>query len=142
MESVISTVIDVFSSYINTAKKVIIVRFAICATFCCLGFFMTSRVRFGRKLNKIIAFFNLKFNIIKGGLFVLNLIDSYVAGYPLLLIGICQIVCVCWIYGTDRLIRDTECMIGKKPQWFWNIWIVCWKFVCPAVLLVNNFALP
>lgn len=123
MESVISTVIDVFKSYINTAKKVVAARLIICCTFCFFGFFMTSR----------------------GGLFVLNLIDSYVAGYPLLIVGICQIVCVCWCYGTDRLIRDTECMIGKKPQWFWNIWIICWKFVCPFVLValvILTFAIP
>ncbi len=53
MESVISTVIDVFSSYINTAKKVVLTRLAICVTFCSLGFFMTSRVRLNKfNINK------------------------------------------------------------------------------------------
>lgn len=46
MESVISTVIDVFKKQINTSKKVILARLAICSTFCCLGFFMSSRVSF------------------------------------------------------------------------------------------------
>ena len=28
-------------------------------------------------------------------------------------------------------------MIGKKPNWFWMIWKILWKFVCPiAILLV------
>ncbi len=64
------------------------------------------------------------------------MIDAYIAGYPLLFVGLCECICVPWIYGTDRMIRDIECMIGPKPKWFWKIWIFCWKFVCPLVLLV------
>ena len=57
----------------------------------------------------------------------MNLIDTVIAGYPLLLVGLLEVIVVPWIYGTDRFIRDIECMIGKKPKWFWNIWIYSWK---------------
>jgi len=36
---------------------------------------------------------------------VLNLIDSSTAGYPLLIIGLLQIVAVPWIYGKNILTR-------------------------------------
>lgn len=119
MESVISTFVDVFNKQINTSKKVILARLGICTFYCCMGFFMTSR----------------------GGLFVLNMIDTYIAGYPLLIVGLCECLCICWIYGTERLVKDIECMIGEKPKWFWNTWIICWKFICPAVLIVKFFIL-
>ena len=67
----------------------------------------------------------------------MNLIDGYVAGYPLLIVGILQVIVVPWIYGTDRLIDDIELMIGKKPKWFWMMWKISWKFICPAVLIVK-----
>lgn len=38
-------------------------------------------------------------NEIKSGLFVLNLIDDSVSGYPLLVSGLIQVVVVIWIYG-------------------------------------------
>ena len=33
------------------------------------------------------------------------------------------------------MIEDIECMVGTKPQWFWKIWVVLWKIICPLVLL-------
>jgi hypothetical protein len=67
----------------------------------------------------------------------LSLIDSYVAGYPLLVVGILQVIVVPWVYGVEQFILDIECMIGKKPRWFWMIWIVAWKFITPLVLIVS-----
>ena len=71
---------------------------------------------------------------------MLNLIDSVIAGYPLLIVGILQVVVVGWIYGTDNLIRDIERMIGPKPKWLWTIFIISWKFICPIVLIVRVFS--
>jgi SNF family Na+-dependent transporter len=74
----------------------------------------------------------------KGGFYILSLINEYVAGYPLLIVGILQVIVVPWIYGTDQLIKDIEAMIGPKPRSFWYIWIISWKFVTPLVLIVIN----
>jgi hypothetical protein len=27
-------------------------------------------------------------------------------------------------------------MIGKKPAWFWMIWKISWKFICPTAILL------
>ena len=72
-------------------------------------------------------------------MFVLNLIDTLVAGYPLLLVGLCQVIVVPWIYGSGRLCKDIECMIGKRPAWFWTIWIISWKYICPTVITASSF---
>ena len=96
-----STVIDNLKKYADTPKKVILIRLAICIIYFLFGLTMVT----------------------EGGLFVLNLVDTVVAGYPLLFVGLLQVIVVPWVYGTDRLINDIESMIGKKPRQFWWIWI-------------------
>ena len=76
------------------------------------------------------------FKLFKGGFYVLNLIDDAFAGYPLLVVGILQVIVVPWVYGVEKLIRDIECMIGQKPRWFWLIWKISWLFITPGVLVV------
>ena len=115
MESVLSTIIDLLHRYINTKRKVLYSRLIMILVFFLFGLTMTTR----------------------GGLFVLNLIDTVIAGYPLLIVGLLEVIVVPWVYGTDRFIRDIECMIGPYPRWFWNIWIYSWKFICPFVLIVR-----
>lgn len=110
-----STITDVFRIKINTDKKVLKARFLICCIFCILGLFMTTR----------------------GGFFVLNLIDTYIAGYPLLIVGLLEVVVVGWIYGSAQFCEDIECMIGKRSKLFWNLWSSCWKYICPSVLIVS-----
>ena len=36
-------------------------------------------------------------------------------------------------------------MIGPKPQWFWWIWIISWRFITPIALLavlILSFIIP
>ena len=90
-------------------------RFSVCAVFFLLGLSMATQ----------------------GGFFILTLINEYTAGYPLLIIGVLELIVLPWIYGCDRLIFDIECMVGPKPKWFWMIWKIAWKFICPLVLIVR-----
>lgn len=69
---------------------------------------------------------------------MLNLIDSVIAGYPLLIVGLLQVIVVPWVYGVKNFVRDIECMLGKKPKWFWYIWIASWNVITPLMLLVTN----
>lgn len=41
-------------------------------------------------------------------------------------------IAVFWIYGVNRLCRDTEFMIGQNPGWYWRI---CWGFITPGVMI-------
>lgn len=70
----------------------------------------------------------------KGGFFVLNLIDSKISGAPLLMIGLCEVIAIPWVYGTTKFINDIESMVGKKPKWFWVIFQISWKGISPIVL--------
>ncbi|CAF0839573.1 unnamed protein product [Brachionus calyciflorus] len=113
MESVMSTAIDIFNKKINTRAKQLGARLVICIVYFLCGLTMVSR----------------------GGLYVLNLIDTVIAGYPLLIVGLLQVIVVPWVYGTERFVNDIECMIGKKSKSFWLIWIISWRFITPLVLL-------
>jgi SNF family Na+-dependent transporter len=112
METFMVMVMDTFKSFINTDIKKIIVRFVICISLFLLGLCMTA----------------------EGGFFILSIINEYSGGYPLISVGLLQVIVVPWVYGTDQLIKDIESMVGAKPKWFWWIFIVTWRFICPIML--------
>ena len=55
----------------------------------------------------------------------------------MLLVGLLQVIVVPWVYGTEKLIKDIESMVGPKPRWFWLIATISWKFICPLMLGVS-----
>jgi SNF family Na+-dependent transporter len=116
METIMIMFMDLFKKIINTNKKQIVARFIICLVFFLFSLCMTTQ----------------------GGFFILSLINEYTAGYPLLIVGLLEVIFVSWVYGCSRFIEDTEKMIGKKPKWFWNICSFSWKFTCPIVLCVSK----
>lgn len=69
----------------------------------------------------------------RGGMYVLNLIDTYVGGMILPIIAIVELYTVCWFYGPRRLCMDVEYMLGTPPGTFVR---VCWVFLCPISLTV------
>lgn len=113
IEATMTTIIDNFRERINTKPKEYAVRGIIALTYLLLGLILVT----------------------KGGFFVLSLIDNKIGGNPLLMIGLCQVICVPWFYGTRNFIRDIESMVGKKPKWFWIIFQICWKVITPIVLI-------
>lgn len=151
-------IMDIFKKQINSRLKIIAMRFTVCLVFFLFGLCMTSQVHhyyFDCWFKSL--FLNLI--IFQGGFFILSLLNEYTAGYPLLIVGLLEVIVVPWVYGnngktymtfilnfmnellnnyigTDRLIADIEAMIGKKPAWFWWIWKISWKFTCPIILFV------
>jgi solute carrier family 6 amino acid transporter-like protein 5/7/9/14 len=99
MESVLSTVIDLFHEKLNTKRKKFILRIVFCGSLFILGLVMVARVRLYVLYNNRNHSLNLCKYLIKNGLFVLNLIDDSVSGYPLLVSGLLQVIVVIWIYG-------------------------------------------
>ena len=72
-----STIIDIFNNLIKTKTQKILTRLIICIVYFLCGLTMVTN----------------------GGLYVLNLIDTVIAGYPLLIVGLLQVIIVPWIYG-------------------------------------------
>jgi len=68
------------------------------------------------------------------GMYWVNLIDTYAAGWGLLIVAVLEVCAVSYIYGINRFIEDIEMMIGKKHWTFWIYWRACWIVITPLLL--------
>ena len=94
--------------------------------------------------------------VLRSGMYYFQLMDGYGAsGIALMIIAICEVVAVAWIYGVDKYYKNLEEMcyhsrarLGKggktnphaKP---WIVFKYIWKYITPTVMLialVYNFA--
>ncbi|XP_066496273.1 sodium- and chloride-dependent neutral and basic amino acid transporter B(0+) [Tiliqua scincoides] len=73
--------------------------------------------------------------VTQAGIYWVNLIDHFCAGWGILFAAVLEIVGIIWIYGGNRFIQDIEMMIGKKSCWFWLWWRACWFVITPCLLL-------
>jgi len=65
---------------------------------------------------------------------VLNLVDNYVGGFPLIIVGVGELIAVNWVYGFKQFNRDIQMMLGRKvPMYFQIMWI----FGSPILMLVS-----
>ncbi|XP_050413379.1 sodium- and chloride-dependent glycine transporter 1 [Patella vulgata] len=71
-----------------------------------------------------------------GGMYLLQMMDSYVGGWTLMVIGFFELVAVVFVYGADRFYSDMELMMGKRPNIFWKI---CWYGLSPVTILFIFF---
>ncbi|XP_071094125.1 sodium-dependent serotonin transporter-like [Haliotis cracherodii] len=67
-----------------------------------------------------------------GGIYVIQLFDTYGAPISILLVVFLEAAAVSWIYGTKRFSQDIEAMLGAPPGPFWRI---TWTFISPVFLL-------
>jgi len=67
------------------------------------------------------------------GQYILDLMDTYGAGFAVLWIAFWECVGFMWIYKVTNFSKDLKLMLGSEPSWFWKI---MWAIVCPAFLLV------
>ncbi|XP_077984736.1 sodium- and chloride-dependent glycine transporter 1-like [Glandiceps talaboti] len=97
--------------------------------------FLSPRVRKNRSwiiLGTCFAFFLLGLPMVTaGGIYILQLLDWYAAGFSLCFIGLLECIVIAWVYGIDKFCTDIEAMIGYKPNRY--LWI-CWKYLAPATL--------
>ncbi|XP_068115984.1 sodium- and chloride-dependent glycine transporter 2 [Hyperolius riggenbachi] len=115
IETIVTSVADEFPKYLRTHKPLF-------TLVCCVAFF--------------IAGFPM---ITQGGIYMLQLVDTYAASYSLVIIAIFELVGICYIYGLQRFCEDIEMMIGFQPGRFWR---VCWAFVTPTILtFILSFSL-
>ncbi|NXK40421.1 SC6A5 protein, partial [Piprites chloris] len=105
IETIVTSVSDEFPKYLRTHK-------ALFTLGCCVSFFIMG--------------FPM---ITQGGMYMLQLVDTYAASYSLVIIAIFELVGVSYIYGLQRFCEDIEMMIGFQPSKFWR---VCWAFACFA----------
>ncbi|XP_061187866.1 sodium- and chloride-dependent glycine transporter 1-like [Saccostrea echinata] len=108
LESVLTGIIDYFP-FLRPKKTLVIL--SISFVFFLLGLPMTT----------------------PGGMYVLQLMDHYVASWSLLIVGLVEILVISYVYGINRYLKDIEIMIGRPPFLCWKI---CWMFVSPIIICV------
>ncbi|XP_035787555.1 sodium-dependent nutrient amino acid transporter 1-like isoform X1 [Anopheles albimanus] len=68
-----------------------------------------------------------------GGQYILKLVDYYGASSIALVLAIAELIAIGWVYGVDRLCKDTEFMLGHRPNLYWRL---CWRWITPALMLI------
>ena len=67
------------------------------------------------------------------GPYVLDLMDTYAAGFSITFIGIWELIGLMWIYGFKNVSKDIGLMLGSEPGYYWK---VCWAAISPIFLIV------
>ncbi|XP_061454597.1 sodium- and chloride-dependent neutral and basic amino acid transporter B(0+) isoform X2 [Rhineura floridana] len=73
--------------------------------------------------------------VTQAGIYWVNLIDHFCAGWGILFAAVLELAGISWIYGGNRFIEDIEMMLGKKSWCFWLWWRACWFVITPCLLL-------
>uniref|UniRef100_A0A672ND20 Solute carrier family 6 member 14 n=1 Tax=Sinocyclocheilus grahami TaxID=75366 RepID=A0A672ND20_SINGR len=74
--------------------------------------------------------------VTRAGIYWVNLIDTFCAGWILLVAGLLEVLGLSVLYGGNRFIKDIEMMIGSKSTLFWLWWRACWFFITPVILSI------
>lgn len=69
----------------------------------------------------------------QGGMYVLQLMDHYSAGFCVLVIAIFECLAINWIYGSKKMIGHVAMMLGRPLNIWWRI---SWKFISPFLIVV------
>ncbi|XP_067903906.1 sodium- and chloride-dependent neutral and basic amino acid transporter B(0+)-like [Heterodontus francisci] len=110
IETIITTLLDQFPKFLRSKRLYV-------TTGVCLLFFFLGLVC-----------------ITQAGIYWINLIDHFCAGWGILVAAIVELVGLSWIYKGNRFIKDIEMMIGEKNWLFWLWWRACWFFISPLLL--------
>uniref|UniRef100_A0A8C1ZF39 Transporter n=1 Tax=Cyprinus carpio TaxID=7962 RepID=A0A8C1ZF39_CYPCA len=84
-------------------------------------------------LTCVVSFVTALVFVQSSGNYWLALFDGFAGSIPLLVIALCEIIAVVYVYGIDRFNNDLQFMVGHKPNIFWQ---VTWRFLSPIILLV------
>ncbi|XP_038631341.1 sodium- and chloride-dependent neutral and basic amino acid transporter B(0+)-like [Scyliorhinus canicula] len=110
-ETALTTLVDQFPKYLRTKRY--FVTFAVCLFLFLIGLVC----------------------ITEAGIYWINLMDHFTAGWGILVAAVVELIVLSWVYGVNRFIQDIEMMIGERSWLFWLWWRGCWAFVSPTLLL-------
>ncbi|XP_059149192.1 sodium- and chloride-dependent glycine transporter 1-like [Physella acuta] len=66
----------------------------------------------------------------RGGIYLFQLVDWYIAAFAALSVGILECVIVGWIYGAEKMLSDVYFMTGRRPPY---VFVLLWRFIVPAL---------
>ena len=67
------------------------------------------------------------------GIYYFKIMDAYTCSVSLMVLASCEILGVCWWYGSEKLRREFWLETGNKVP---KIFVWSWKIVCPVVVLI------
>jgi len=70
--------------------------------------------------------------ITNGGFYVFTIWDAYTGGFPLLVVGIIELIAINFVYGYNNFADDVSMMTGRKP---FLIFRILWSLITPLVIL-------
>lgn len=70
--------------------------------------------------------------VTEGGIYLVNLVDTYSGTFSVMVISILEGIVISWIYGVDRFCKDIELMIGRRPPIAFKY---MWKYFTPTITL-------
>uniref|UniRef100_A0A674AIZ7 Transporter n=1 Tax=Salmo trutta TaxID=8032 RepID=A0A674AIZ7_SALTR len=109
LECLMTSVVDLFPNFLRREFRRELLLLAICTTCFILGLALVT----------------------EGGMYLLQLLDHHVcSGTTLLLLAICQSVCIAWVYGAERFYGNISDMIGYRPL---PLMKYCWLYITPTV---------
>ncbi|GFY68002.1 sodium- and chloride-dependent glycine transporter 1 [Trichonephila inaurata madagascariensis] len=70
-----------------------------------------------------------------GGIYLLEVMDTYAAGWPYLVIGLCELFVVAYVYGMGKFMEDLKQMTGWNPgPWLRSHLLVTIMTISPIVI--------
>ncbi|GFN86748.1 transporter [Plakobranchus ocellatus] len=70
----------------------------------------------------------------EGGMYILQLMDTYSASWAVFIMAILECIIIAWIYGANHFIGDIEMMIGRKHVYWHRFFTAFWKYLTPSML--------
>ncbi|VDH94760.1 solute carrier family 6 (neurotransmitter transporter, amino acid) member 5/7/9/14 [Mytilus galloprovincialis] len=108
VETVITAIID--ENITLFRRRRIAVLFVVCSSLFLLGLPLTTQ----------------------SGLYILRVIDEYVAGFPIMVTGIFMCIAVGWFYGVKQFSANIKHMIGHHTGHWWH---ALWCVITPLIIL-------
>jgi solute carrier family 6 amino acid transporter-like protein 5/7/9/14 len=74
-----------------------------------------------------------------GGQWMLDLVDTFGAGFVILFMATMEMIGFIWVYGLSNIIRDVEFMLNKRISIYWKF---CWGIFIPlslSIIFLANF---
>lgn len=117
----IAIVTTVVSAIVDSSPKLVARRLLVTFFFCIGGFLLGIPLCTG------------------GGVYILQLLDNYVASWAIIIMCILEMTIIGVFYGFGRLMDDIECMVGYRPS---IVWRILWSVVSPitfVAILISTF---
>ena len=72
-----------------------------------------------------------------GGAYLIDLMDNFLVGIPLLCFGAMETACLAWVYGFKNICLNVKTMLAVEPGWYIKS---TWVFFCPVCLIILSIA--